>query len=145
MADYFSGDPKLVLTPNGSKLVFKGGQPVMDQGLENLALISLFTKKDWVGNAFIADPNKKIGSDFEETANQPITLASLNALAMSAEKALKNPAFGKITVEITNPNSHRLNVKITIEAPGSDIKTLILTKNGQNWINQNLNPAYRRI
>jgi|GEM_PF-1965699 len=145
MADYFSGDPKLVLTPNGSKLVFKGGQPVMDQGLENLALISLFTKKGWAGNAFIADPDKKIGSDFEETANQPITLTSLNAIARTAEKSLDNPAFGKITVEVTNPNSYRIDAILTIETPGSDIKTLILTKNGQNWINQNLNPAHRRI
>lgn len=145
MADYFSGDPKLVLTPDGSKLVFVGGQPVMDQGLENLALISLFTKKGWAGNAFIADPDKKIDSDFEETANQPVTLTSLNDIAMSGERALKNPAFGKITVETSNPNSHRIDVILTIEAPGQDISTLILTKNGQNWINQNLNPAHRRI
>ena len=145
MIDIFSGDPKLVMTVDGSKLVFKGGQPVMDQGLENLALISLFTGKDWVGNAFISDPDKKIGSDFEATANQPVTLRSLNSIALAGEKALDNPSFGKLAVDVTNPNSYRVDAVITIESPGQDINTLILTKNGQNWINQNINPAYRRI
>lgn len=145
MIDIFSGDPKLVMTPDGSKFVFKGGQPVMDQGLENLALISLFTGKGWVGNVFEPDPDKKIGSDFEDTANQPVTLSSLNAIALAGEKALDNPAFGKLAVDVANPNSYRVDVAITIESPGQDAKTLILTKNGQNWVNQNINPAYRRI
>ena len=145
MIDIFSGDPKLVMTLDGSKLVFKGGQPMMDQGLENLALISLFTGKGWVGNAFISDPDKKIGSDFEIAANRPVTLKSLNDIALAGEKALDNPAFGKLMVDVTNPNSYRVDATITIESPGKDINTLILTKNGQNWINQNVNPAYRRI
>ena len=43
MTDIFSGDPKIILTPYGANLDYEGGQPVMDQGMENQALLSLFT------------------------------------------------------------------------------------------------------
>lgn len=145
MTDIYSGDPKIVLTENGAKLVFKGGQPVMDQGLENLALISLFTSPGWSGNIFFQDINQQVGSDFLTISKQPITLTMINDLRQAAITTLNNPAFGNITVNIENPNSYRLNVTITISPPGQDIQTLILTRNGENWLLQNSNPAYRRI
>ncbi len=141
----FEGDPKLVLTEQGSKLVFKGGQPVMDQGLENLALISLFTSKGWAGNILFANNDEKIGSDFEEIARQPITRSMLIDLEQEAKNALKNPAFGEIMVIITNPTSHIISVIITIEPPGQDVQQLILTKSGANWLSQASNPAHERI
>lgn len=141
----FQGDPKLVLTENGSRLIFKGGQPVMDQGLENLALISLFTSKGWCGNIFSTDTSKKIGSDFEEIAGRPITRSMLIDLEQSARNALKNDAFGNVDVEVSNPTSQRLNVRIRIEPTGQDIYTLNLTKYGSNWIAQSDNPAYKRV
>lgn len=145
MTDIYSGDPKIVLTENGAKLVFSGGQPVIDQGLENLALISLFTSPGWSGNIFFQDINQQVGSDFLTISKQSITLTMINDLRQAAIVALNNPAFGNITVNIENPNSYRLNVIITIEPPGQDIKTLILIRNGENWLLQNSNPAYRRI
>lgn len=144
MTDIYAGDPRLFLSPNGSKLIFKGGQPVMDRGLENLALISLFTSPGWVGNELFSDADQKLGSDFENAANQPITLTSLNDLVQAAERALVNPAFGDVTVTVENPNSYRLNVSILIEPPGQDSMELILSKNGDNWIAQKLDPAEGR-
>ena len=141
----FEGDPRLIITANGTKLEFIGGQPVMDRGLENVALISLFTSQGWAGNEFFRDPNQKIGSNFEESANQPITLKSLNDIRDAAEKALNDPIFGKVTVVVTNPNGYRVDVKITIEPPGQDIKKLLVSKNGINWQSQAIEPAYRRI
>ena len=145
MTDIYSGDPKIVLSENGSRFVFKGGQPVMDQGLENLALISLFTTPGWPGNILFPDINQQVSSDFLNIANQPITVSMLNDLAQSAKRALTNPAFGDVNVLIENPNSYRINIIITISPPGQDIQTLILTKNGDNWISQSTNPANRRI
>ena len=43
MFDRFQGDPRLVLTEEGSEIIWKGGQPVLDQGVENVVLIDLFT------------------------------------------------------------------------------------------------------
>ena len=68
MIDPYQGDPKIILTENGATLKFVGGQPVMDRGLENFALISLLTKTGWAGNFFIRAEADKIGSDFEEAA-----------------------------------------------------------------------------
>lgn len=145
MSNIFEGDPKLTLDENGSAMIFKGGQPVMDRGLENLALISLFTRPGWAGNIFFADPNQQIGSDFEEAANQPITLQALNDMQDAAEKALNNPAFGNVTVTIQNSNGYHIDIIIRIEPPGQDIVELLLSKNGLNWIAQANDPAHMRL
>ena len=144
MTDIYSGDPRLFLSENGSRLIFRGGQPVMDRGLENLALISLFTGRGWVGNVLFSDIDQQIGSDFEEAAKQPITLTMLNDVAQAAERALDNPAFGNVIVTVENPSSNRLNVTILIEPPGQDSRTLILSRNGDNWIAQKIEPAEGR-
>lgn len=141
----FDGDPKLILNENGSELIFTGGQPVMDAGLENLALISLFTRTGWVGNDLFPDPNQKIGSNFEESTNQPITLNALNDIRDAAIKALTDPIFGNVTVNVTNPNGYNINVQIIIEPPGQDIQELLISKNGINWQSQAIDPANRRV
>ena len=145
VTNFYQGDPALVLTENGSKLVFKGGQPVMDQGLENLVLISLFTRPGWIGNTLFQDPAQQIGSDFLDAANQSITVDSLNDIAQAAKRALDNPIFGNVIVTVSNPRSQRINVTIRIEPPGQDSMDLLLEKNGLNWIFQKLNPANERI
>ncbi len=143
--DRFSGDPKLILTVDGADMVIKGGQPVMDQGLENAALISLFTKPDWPGNFLIEDEEQQPGSDFEEISKGIINLDYLNNVRQSAEKALTNGAFGKKTIDVFNPTSKNVRINIIIDPPGVDIEELILTKNGPNWISQKNNPAHKRI
>lgn len=136
MISRFSGDPKIYLTPSGAEITFKGGQSVMDHGLENLATISLFTAPGWWGNSLIDDKDKKIGSNFEETALGSITLQKLADIKQSYEKSLDNPAFGTVDAEVTNPQSRRIDVNGVITPPGEDPQKLILTRNGQNWINQ---------
>ena len=144
MTDVYQGDPRIFLSSDGSFLDFTGGQPVMDRGLENLALISLFTRPGWVGNVLFRDENQQIGNDFLDIANQSITLQMINDLRNAAERALDNPAFGNVTVVIENPSGYRLNIIITLQPPGQDIQTLLITKNGLNWISQAADPAYLR-
>lgn len=140
----YQGDPKLFLDENGAYLNFKGGQPTLDRGLENLVFISLFTRPGWCGNILFNDNNQKIGSDFEEISNQPITLQMINDLRNAAERALDNQVFGNVTVVINNPSGYRLEIIITLQPPGQDIKTLLITKNGLNWLFQAIDPAYKR-
>ncbi len=136
------GDPRLIMTPNGTRLQFTGGQPLMDAGLENLVLISLFTNEGWCGNGFM---KSAIGSDFEEACNQPITRQALLEIKSAAERALIDPALGRVSVTVTNPQGHRLSVRIRIEPPASNPRELTLSRNGANWINQATDPAYRQI
>jgi len=145
MTDLYQGDPRLVLTENGSKIVFKGGQTVMDKGIENLALISLFTRQGWAGNTLFTDPNQKIGSDFIDASLEPITLTSLNNVRDAALKALDSPLFGEVEIEVSNPTSYQLKVDITIKPPGEDPQSIILLKNGINWISQATDPAEERL
>lgn len=140
----FEGDPRMFLGADGSKLQFTGGQPVMDRGLENIVLIALFTSPDWLGNTLFVDPAQQIGSEFEIEALKPITITQIQVVRSAAIKALTLSIFGTIEVEVTNPNSHRLNVAIFIEPPGGDIQAFLLTKNGENWIFQATDPAHLR-
>ena len=142
--DIYQGDPRIFLSVDGASLQFTGGQPVLDRGLENMALISLFTAQEWPGNDLFDAPDQRIGSDFQEATEQPITLRALNNIRDAAEKALVNPAFGRVTVVVENPNSYRLNITIRIEPPGQDIKTLLISKNGLNWVAQAIDPAHGR-
>ena len=140
MTDIFQGDPAIKITPNGATLIYTGGQPELDAGLENQALISLFTAKDWPGN-FLLPPEAQIGSDFEKLARGPITLSKLALIEKSAESALKAPIFGTITAVASNPESWITAVNIRIEPPGGVAFEINLVSNGQNWINQAEKPT----
>ena len=116
----------------------------MDQGIENQMIIALFTKQGWAGNTFFTDTEQKIGSDFVEAANQPITITSLTDVEQAAVRALDSPLFGRVTATAVNPVSDRLVVRILVEPPGQDSATIILTRNGLNWQAQAANPAHAR-
>ena len=138
--DRFSGDPRLLLTPNGADLDYEGGQPIMDQGLENQALIALFTRPGWCGNLFLADASK-IGSDFLDACSAPLTLSSLTDIVNAAERALASPLFGSVTVAVANPQSWDLAITITL-GPG---RALTLNRIGMLWSAQAANPASGRL
>jgi phage gp46-like protein len=146
--DRFQGDPKLFMSVDGSYMVFKGCQPIMDGGLENVVFISLFTKPGWSGNILFDDPNERIGSDFEEAANQPFTLESFTDMRNAANAALKwmvdSGLASTVDVTVRNPTGNILEVIILIQPPTDDVQALLLTKNGQNWIIQTVDPAYKR-
>ncbi len=144
MIDRFQGDPRIILTENGAKLIFTGGQPILDQGVENQALIALFTTQGWAGNTLFTNPDQKIGGDFVEASRQAITLTSLNNIRDAALKALQAPIFGDIEIEVTNPTSYQIKTEITIKPPGEDPQTIILLKNGINWVLQGTDPANER-
>lgn len=142
--DIFQGDPRLFLDEQGADIIFIGGQPTMDPGVENLALIALFTQPDWAGNAFFRSEDQQIGSDFLSAANEPITISSMNNVRDAAIKALTNPVFGDIEVTVTNPSGYITQVSIIIGSPGSNVQELLLTKHGLNWQLQSVSPAHER-
>lgn len=133
MTDRFQGDPKLFITPDGVDFEVKGGQPAMDAGFSNQAQISLFTSPGWWGN--LIDGNE-YGSDFEQTAQGPITLTRLEDIRQSGIRALQYQAFGNIDGQVVNPTSSLLRATFTVSPRGRDARDIIFTRNGQNWINQ---------
>ena len=139
----YQGDPRIYLGPNGSFFSYKGGQPEMDRGFENLVNIQLLTYPGWCGNIFL-QPESKIGSNFLSTAKGTITIDKLNDIKQIAEKVLRNQAFGKITTNVINPERNFLIIEIIIEPPGQDVRRLTLLRNWNNWIEQSEDPAYRR-
>ena len=147
MIQIFEGDPKIFIDKNGAKFIFKSGQPVMDAGVENAAIISLFTKKGWWGN-FYFEGSQQIGSDFEKTVKGTINRLYFVRVEDSARRALKwmidENIVNEIDVEVVNPESNRTEVTIILYPPGRNSTELLLINNGTNWIFQTTNPAYRR-
>ena len=145
--DRFQGDPSVFIDEDGAYMIFKGGQPVMDQGIENAVKISLHTKPGWWGNALETEDSKKIGSDYELVALEAITIDSPAKLEESANRALKwmvKTNLAKYDVVVTNPNDHRLDTLIVVEIPGKDIQEFLITKNGLLWKAQAQYPANER-
>jgi phage gp46-like protein len=147
--DRYQGDPKLVLDEHGADLIFRGGQPVMDQGLENAALISLHTREGWCGNALTRKPEQRIGSRYELALEQPITLTALNAVRNAALAALQwmidVKVASRVDVAVSNPQGAALRTLAVIVPPSRDPLILLQSKNGINWISQKLDPASARI
>ncbi len=49
-----------------------------------------------------------------------------------------------MTVDVVNPTGQVILVTIRISPPGQDIQTLIVERNGDNWIAQAVDPASGR-
>lgn len=139
MSDRYSGDPRVLVTSAGADLDYRGGQPVMDAGLENQAILSLFTRR-WCGNIFLP-PASRIGSDFEDTCRGAITLEAVNAdIPNAAERALKSDLFSSVAASVANPSGNDLRVMIKL---GRGV--LSLDRKGMLWVAQATDPAYRRL
>jgi phage gp46-like protein len=155
MVSRFQGDPKMVLDENGSSLVIRGGQPIMDQGIENAALISLFTTKvksekiDWWGNSYARRVSQKIGSAFEVEAKKTITISQLSKIRNAGELALQwmidVGAALKVAGSVINPQSNRIEAAFGIEPPSQDLNILLLKQYGANWIAQKNDPANEKV
>lgn len=146
MITLFTGDPRIFINKNGSSLKFIGGQTVMDAGLENAIIISLFTSPGYWANLLEIEETKKIGSNFEETARLPITVSNMNKLQRVTESTLQwlidSNSAESITVEVSNPSSYIKEIEILIKS--GDITKILLSSSGKNWIFQANNPAYKR-
>jgi hypothetical protein len=153
MTDIFEGDPKLVLGPDGSKFVYRDGQPVMDQGIENSVSIDLGTKKrgehshrnGWVGNYLFRNPDERIGTDYQEYfENMPITLQTLAQGEQQAKAALTNRIYGEVSSTVSNPETDKVLDEIIIQAPSGAFKFYTETVS-QLWKFQAIYPANERI
>ncbi len=141
----FSGDPRIFINDNGASLTFKGGQPVLDAGLENAVIISLFTKPGYWGNLLRDNDTEQIGSDFEETAALPVSVSNMRKLQRVTEKALEWLKSARVAsdveVTISNPSQSYINVAVLVTPYGSTPTEILLAKSGKNWIFQADNPA----
>ena len=146
--DRTQGDPKIIIEPDGSDLVFKGGQPVMDSRLENAVLISLFSSPTWFGNTYMPQA-AQVKSRFHELSLKAITASRLAELEQAAKADLAPlVAAGAIadpSIRASNPSGERLDVEIRISPPGADAISILLSKYGANWAVQTSNPASARV
>lgn len=142
---HFEGDIYVTLGADGADYVFKGGQPVMDQGLENHVNISLLTKPGWCGNDIEPVASRKIGSQYIDKVREPITRQSLLDTSKAAESDLVGEEFGKITATTTNPESQQILTELLLEPPSNDPLIIRLLRSGASWISQKVNPPVNLV
>jgi phage gp46-like protein len=119
---------------NGAEFGYQSGQPVMDQGVHNAAIISLFTDEGWAGNVFLP-PESRIGSDFVKLCRGTMTLSRLNDIEDAAVRALRSKLFPRVSAEARNPSGGRLYVEIKTGPGGA----LNLNREGPLWRAQGKN------
>ncbi len=145
--DRYSGDPAIHITEQGASITFIGGQPVLDQGLENPVTISLFTKKGWWGNTLVTEAAKKIGSDYQQIRTI-VDVQTINDVRDAAKLAIQwmrdNGIISKADIAVTNPRLDNIETAIIIYPPGQDLIKFLFTKNGLHWVGQTLYPAHER-
>jgi phage gp46-like protein len=130
----YQGDPKLHLDREGADFRYESGQPVMDQGVHNAAIISLFTDEGWAGNVFLS-PESRIGSDFNRLCKGTITLSRLADIENAAVRALRSKLFPQVSATVRNPDGDHLDVNIKI-GPGGELN---LNREGSLWRAQGKN------
>ena len=145
----FQGDPRVVIDEDGAELEFQAGQPVMDRGIENAVLLSLFTASDWIGNTLAEKPAQKFGGKFLKSIKQPITasaLADIRSAVLSDLKWMIDTGLAaEIDAQVTNPESTNLKVLLVVKPPKSELEVFLLTNNGLLWVSQTIDPANERL
>ena len=130
------GEPKLIPTPDGARLDFSGGQPLMEQGLENAVYLSLFVG-DWWGNATVPERDRQ-ASRVQQVADRA-TLSNRSRLDI---EAAANEALGwmvndgiaesvRTTAVLVGVQTAELTV--TIEQPGA---SPVILRYQVNWDKQ---------
>lgn len=143
MADIFDGDPFLVIDGDGADFIFKGGQPVMDQGLENHVAIALTTVPGWWGNDIEPVASRKIESQYMIESHKPITRQQLIDISRAAENDVSGEEFELVAAVTNNPVSNQLNTEILYTPVSRNPEILRLTKSGLSWLFQKSNPAHK--
>ena len=130
------GDVKIFMLPGGIEIVYAGGQPIMDSGLENMVLILLFTEKGWSMNK-ILPLSQQIGSDYLEECRKPITVTQLRKIEIAAEAALlpiSDNNIGTITdLFVKMITGSQIYLKFIVNPPGADPVQIGLSGYGNNW------------
>lgn len=137
MSIRYSGDPLLSNNGNGITITFKGGQPVLDPGIYNAVVLSLFFKP-WFMNSVIEDSLEHIGSEFTSyLISNAINVATLNTARNIALKSLSwlisENIASEVDVRLRNPNGSIIQVLVLVKPPGKTIIAILATKYGLNW------------
>ena len=145
----FDGEPLIIVGADGTTFEFRGGQPVMDAGLENWVTIALFTKPGWWGNYILETENQVGDSDFDDLIKSSITQEMLIESEKEARRALKtlvsSGVSSGIDVEIEPQSGFGINLIVKVNKPDGTSETLIYQKYGINWLRQASDPANARI
>lgn len=145
----FDGEPRLIMSANGTTIEIHGGQPVMDAGIENAVQISLFTDPGWFGNLYL-DPEYRVGdSTFGQVCEGTLTKTTFVQAENEAKRALKwlvsDGLASEIVASVANRQGIGVDSEVTIVRPSGDEETISHRKYGPNWIRQGEDPASARL
>jgi len=133
------GDPKLFIDSDGVDIELVDGWPVMETGIENMAVISLFSDGPFAFNAVANGAIESAGSRFLAESRKSITVNQIKIIEDAAEKAF-SPLIAEGIVKTVTASMEILNgiyaLTILVSPPVGEDRKLLFKRSGQNWINQ---------
>lgn len=114
----YEGDPKLYETGAGPFLSIDGGQPEMNEGLENAVYLSIFTEAGYWGNAIADTPEKftsKFGEVYRRTLNNQTRLDAEKYADAALAWIVSSGIAKSVTVSASIPDVGILGLAVTIE------------------------------
>ena len=131
MNTMYDGDLRLVHTTEGGAVEFRTGQPLMDQGLETAAYISLFTDSGWWGN----EPSEDIGCNLGKILSGTLTTAALNQARDEVARSLAwltaDGISDSVDVQVEAAGVGVMYIAITITEPDKLSQTALRYR--LNW------------
>ena len=130
------GDVKIFMLPGGIEIIYEGGQPIMDSGLENMILILLFTERGWPMNKLLPI-SEQIGSDYLAECRKPINIGQIRKIEIAAGAALapiENNGVGKISdLSVRMISGSQIFLSFIVNPPGANPEQIQLSGFGNNW------------
>ena len=124
-------DLLLTPTPSGGEISNVDGEPVLTDGLDNAAYLSLFTGAYW-GNS-IADPDETFDSILESLFDQALTSSLRLDIIAEAERSMAwfvdTGIASDVIVDAEIPSVGVLHLSIRIEQPDGTAEEMIYELN----------------
>jgi hypothetical protein len=137
------GDPKMFLTVDGMDLNFVEGVPLMEAGLENVAIITLGTEANFALNKVARNGYEAVGSTFIEESKKAITANQIRIVEDAAERgfdfAVESGLIKAALAELVYAESVGYQIRITLTPPTGADTILVYSRNGENWVYQQSN------
>lgn len=134
------GDVKMYLTSQGVDVKISDGLLAMENGLENIALISLFTEEGYALNVLARNGAEFVGSSFLKETRKTITRNQIKIVEDAAVRAfdwaVRDGLIKRAAANLAYYNSRGYELVVVITPPTGENQKLIFNKNGENWVYQ---------
>ena len=127
-------DVRLYHTLDDGEIDVEDGSPLLDEGLETAAYLSMFGGFGWWGNSSEQQPERRYNCETEKLLEGlPATSGNINRIVEAANRdlawMLSAGVASAVRVSVTIPALNRVRIAVSIEADGESREFVFI----ENW------------